>query len=57
MLEHVDVGSAIARAREHAERLRDDMAAGRRGRDVVTDDRPPRPGGRENVSEEHVLVA
>jgi hypothetical protein len=57
MLEHIDVGSRIARAREHAERLRDDMAAGRRGRDVVTDDRPPRPGGRNSVSDDTLLVA
>jgi hypothetical protein len=57
MLEHIDVGSRIARAREQAERLRDDMAAGRRGRDVVTDDRPPRPGGRNSVSDDTLLVA
>jgi hypothetical protein len=57
MLEHVDAGSRIAQAREHAERLREDMAAGRRGRDVVTDGRPPRPGGGDSVYEDTLLVA
>lgn len=40
MLEHVDAAGRITFARDHAKRLREDMAAARHGRDTVTDDRP-----------------
>jgi hypothetical protein len=52
MLEHVDVASRIAFARDHAERLCQAMSAGRKGWDVVTDERPPRPWRRGEALED-----